>query len=93
MQILELASSGLGSLFNVRHVEKIKLLLQAFELVAVRAQQVFEVADTIVGHGTLHTPDKPNTRINLSGKFAQKDRTTVPFKLVPKLASRARGFY
>jgi len=32
MQILELASSGLGNFFSVCHVEKIKLLLQAFEL-------------------------------------------------------------
>ena len=53
VQTLELTSSSWGSFFGSHNVRKIKLLLQAFELVAVRTEQVFEVADTIMGYDTL----------------------------------------
>jgi hypothetical protein len=48
VQTLELASSSFFRFFGTFDVGKINLLLQAFELVAVRTQQVFVIFNPVV---------------------------------------------
>jgi alanine dehydrogenase len=69
--------------FGTFYVGKVKLLLQAFELVAVRTQQVFVITNTVVCHGA-QRPQRlslPSSRSILNGPVLfdlALDQTAMP---------------